>query len=174
MPQVMTERNQSRAFLGLGGNIDHPLTHFRRARQQLAAHPQVQLKASSPLYSTPPVGGPQGQPDFMNAVLEIDTELAAVELLLFCQQLEHESGRIRTVHWGPRPLDIDLLFVDNQILDSNQLTLPHPRLAERHFVLRPLCDLAPQLQHPQLQCSMLELLDKLPPEQGIHCLHKAW
>ncbi len=110
----------------------------------------------------------------MNAVLEIDTELAAVELLLFCQQLEHESGRDRTVHWGPRPLDIDLLFVDNQILDSSQLTLPHPRLAERHFVLRPLCDLAPQLQHPQLQCSMLELLDKLPPEQGIHCLHKAW
>ncbi len=174
MRQIMTAQHMSRAFLGLGGNIDDPVTHFRRARQELAGHPQITIRASSPLYRTPPVGGPDGQPDYLNAVLEIGTALTAWELLAVCQHLEREAGRVRTVRWGPRPLDIDLLLFSDQTCNSEILTLPHPRLHQRHFVLLPLCDLAPDLNHPVINRTIGQILDTLGPEPGISRLEKTW
>jgi len=170
----MTAQQMSRAFLGLGGNIDDPKIHFRRARHQLASHPQIKLRASSPLYRTPPVGGPAGQPDYLNAVLEIETNLTELELLEFCQQLEQEAGRVRTVRWGPRPLDIDLLLFSDRTCASQALTLPHPRLHQRHFALLPLCDLAPDLQHPVLDETICRILDALGPAPGISRLEETW
>jgi len=170
----MTEQNKSRAFLGFGGNIGDPLSHFRRARKQLAANPHVTVVGASSLYRTPAVGGPAGQPDYLNAVLEITTEQTPHQLLQLCQQIENEAGRSRDIHWGPRTLDIDLLLIDNLIVDDPQLTLPHPRLQERHFVLLPLNDLAPQLCHPTLTQTMAELLAALPPVTGISQLNRKW
>ena len=174
MPQIMTEWNKSRAFLGLGGNLESPLERFRQARQHLATHPQIGLLSSSPLYRTPPVGGPQGQPDYLNAVLEIETSLSAELLLQICQQLETAAGRTRDVHWGPRTLDIDLLLFGELICTDRRLTLPHPRLHHRHFVLLPLNDLAPQLQHPLLQTTVRQLLTALSPAAGIVRICDTW
>lgn len=174
MPQIMTEKNQSRAFLGFGGNLGNPLDNFRQARQQLAKHPQVEVVAVSPIYQTPPVGGPDGQPDYLNCAIEIRTGLTALDLLQLCRQIEDDAGRIRDIPWGPRTLDIDLLIIDNLIMDAPPLTLPHPRLHQRHFVLLPLHDLAPQLNHPVLHETICNLLQQLPATAGITRLNETW
>ncbi len=170
----MTEQNKSRVFLGFGGNIGDSLSHFCCAWQQLSSHPRITITASSPVYQTPAVGGPAGQPDYLNGVVEISTDMAPHELLQFCRQIEDGAGRNRDIYWGPRTLDIDLLFIDNLVLDDPQLTLPHPRLHQRHFVLLPLNDLAPQLRHPQLHKTIAELLADLPPATGISRLNETW
>jgi 2-amino-4-hydroxy-6-hydroxymethyldihydropteridine diphosphokinase len=170
----MTEQSKSRAFLGLGGNLGSPLEHFRQARQQLAEHRKIELLSSSPVYQTPPLGGPEGQPDYLNAVLEIQTSLSAQNLLHLCRQVEDAAGRVREIHWGPRTLDIDLLIFAELVTDDPLLTLPHPRLHLRHFVLQPLYDLNPQLQHPGLNRTIQELLTQLPPAEGITQFQKTW
>lgn len=170
----MTGNNKSRAFLGFGGNLGKPLNNFRRAKHQLAEHPQVEVISSSPLYQTPPVGGPEGQADFLNAAIEILTGLSVLDLLQLCSQIEDNAGRVRDLHWGPRTLDIDLLLVDDLVMDVPLLTLPHPRLHQRHFVLLPLNDLAPQLKHPVFNETIGHLLDTLPTTVGITRLNEAW
>lgn len=174
MPPAMSRVGNNRVFLGLGGNIEDPLNHFRNVRRQLSACERIAQIRSSPLYRTPPVGGPEGQPDFLNAVLEIRTGLSPRNLLQLCQTLENRAGRIRDVPWGPRPLDIDLLLYDQVIIDDPRLSVPHPRMHQRHFVLLPLCDLDPDLQHPLLKQSVAALLQRLSPAQGIVCLKNSW
>ncbi|MFK5927018.1 MAG: 2-amino-4-hydroxy-6-hydroxymethyldihydropteridine diphosphokinase [Desulfuromusa sp.] len=164
----------SRAFLGFGGNLGNPLNTFRQARQQLINHPQVEVLSSSSVYHTPPVGGPEGQPDFLNAVVEIQTGLLPLDLLQLCRQIEDDAGRVRDHRWGPRTLDIDLLLFDNLTMDVPLLTLPHPRLQQRHFVLLPLNDLAPQLNHPVLNKTIGNLLKALPAPVGITRLDETW
>lgn len=174
MPQIMIEMNKSRAFLGFGGNLGDQLRTFRRGRDDLAKHPQVSVVSSSPLYRTPPVGGPEGQPDFLNAVVEIHTGLFPLELLQLCQQIEDHAGRVRDQHWGPRTLDIDLLLMDELILETPLLTLPHPRMHQRHFVLLPLNDMAPQVNHPILHKTVNTLLITLPEVAGITRVKEIW
>lgn len=174
MLQTMTAQNKSRVFLGFGGNLEKPLNNFRRARQLLAEHPQITVISSSPLYQTPPVGGPDGQPDYLNAVVEIRTGLSELDLLQLCHRIEDDAGRIRDQHWGARTLDIDLLLVDDLVMDVPLLTLPHPRLQQRHFVLLPLNDLAPQLNHPVLNKTISNLLKTLPTAAGITRLNETW
>ncbi len=170
----MTELQQSRAFLGFGGNLGDPLHAFRQALGAFVDHPQVRVISQSPLYRTPAVGGPNGQPDYLNAVLEIRTSLPATELLQLCQRLEQAAGRAREVRWGARTLDIDLLFFAEQVLDTLELTLPHPRLHQRHFVLLPLAELAPNLEHPRLHKTVRQLLAELPKADGITQLNQLW
>ena len=163
-----------RAFLGFGGNLDKPLNNFRRARQQLAEQPGIEVISASPLYQTPPVGGPEGQPDYLNAAVEILTGLSVFDLLQLCQQIEADAGRARNHHWGARTLDIDLLLIDDLIMDVPLLTLPHPRLHQRHFVLLPLNDLAPEWLHPLFRTTINQLLRALPPAVGITRLNEIW
>ncbi|MEE4253132.1 MAG: 2-amino-4-hydroxy-6-hydroxymethyldihydropteridine diphosphokinase [Desulfuromusa sp.] len=170
----MTETNKSRAFLGFGGNLENPLDSFRQARDDLAKHPHVSVLSSSPLYQTPPIGGPEGQPDFLNAVVEILTGLLPLELLQLCRQIEDRAGRVRDLRWGPRTLDIDLLLIDDLILNVPYLTLPHPRLHQRHFVLLPLNDLVPQLHHPVMGETIAQLLSVLPEADGITRIKDRW
>ena len=170
----MTEQINSRAFLGFGANLGMPLEQFRTARRALAAQPQIEILAASPLYRTPAVGGPAGQPDYLNGVLQIGTRLPPEQLLEHCRTLEDAAGRCRELHWGPRPLDIDLLLYDELILDTPHLSLPHPRLHQRHFVLLPLVDLAPQQRHPLLRKTARELLEMLPAAEGICKLEETW
>ena len=151
----------ARAYIGIGGNLDDPLLQMRRAFRALHALPASRCVACSPLYRSAPVGGPSGQPDYLNAAAALDTTLAPDELLTALQAIETAQGRTRTVRWGPRTLDLDLLLYDRLVLDEPRLTLPHPRLHERAFVLYPLYDIAPDLEIPG-HGLLSDLLTKFP------------
>lgn len=138
----------ARAYIGIGGNQDDPSAQVRRAFQALDALPGGRCVAQSPLYRTAPVGGPPGQPDYINAVAALDTMLAPEDLLHALLAIETAQGRVRTVRWGPRTLDLDLLLYDQITRNDPWLTLPHPHLRERAFVLYPLRDIAPNVMIP--------------------------
>lgn len=174
MPAVMQMSQEITAFLGLGGNLGDPLAAFRRTRQKLSAHPAIAECRSSPLYQTPPVGGPPGQPDYLNAVLMLKTRLTAAELLSCCFALEKAEGRQRTERWGARTLDIDLLLFGAERISQHDLEVPHPRLTERQFVLLPLLALAPELRHPLSGLSLQMQLDRLPTVETIQILKLDW
>ncbi len=129
-----------RAFLGLGSNLGDRWAHLRAA---VAGLPDV--VAVSAVYETEAVGGPPGQGPYLNAVVELDTELSPRRLLDVGRRLEESAGRVRSERWGPRSLDVDVLLVGDLAVDEADLKVPHPRLWERAFVLAPLADLAPEL-----------------------------
>jgi 2-amino-4-hydroxy-6-hydroxymethyldihydropteridine diphosphokinase len=129
----------ARAFLGLGSNLGDREEFLRDA---VAALPDV--VAVSRLYETAPVGGPE-QGRYLNVVVQLDTSLSARELLDVCREREAAAERVRQVRWGPRTLDVDVLWIDGVTVDEPDLVVPHPRLFERAFVLMPLRDLAPDL-----------------------------
>jgi len=132
------------AYLGLGSNVGDRRAHLARAVERLDGSRGTRVTSVSPIYVTAPVGLTE-QPDFFNMAVEIRTEQGAEELLETCQGIEKELGRVRTVRWGPRTIDIDILLYANRRMDGERLRLPHPRLKERAFVLVPLADIAPQL-----------------------------
>ena len=141
----MVEGIMHRVYLGLGANLGNRLENLQNAIQSLA--PQVHLLAASPIYVTPP-WGLLDQPDFLNQVIEAETALNPTELLRFLKQIEKELGRVESVRYGPRLIDLDILFYDDIVLETTGLTIPHPQLTKRAFVLFPLVDLAPDLKHP--------------------------
>lgn len=149
-----------RAVIALGSNLD-PERHLRAGLRSLAA--RVRITNTSRVYRTPP-WGVTDQPAFLNAVVTAETTLAPLDLLDALLAIEAEQGRVRAERWGPRTLDLDLLLYDDVLLESERLTLPHPRLHERLFVLVPLCDLMPDALHPRLGESYRALRDALPPE----------
>jgi len=132
-----------RAFLGLGSNLGD---RRRRLRDAVGALPDV--VAVSPVYETEPVGGPPGQPPFLNLVVELDTRLSPRQLLEEATRLEAAAGRRRGEHWAPRPLDVDILAVEGVTVDEPDLVVPHPRMHQRRFVMAPLADLAPDMVPP--------------------------
>ena len=130
----------TQVFLGLGSNVGDRWRHLRDA---VASIPDV--IAVSPVYETDPVGGPSGQGAYLNCVIELSTALPLRQLLGICHRLESAADRVRTERWGPRTLDVDILLAVGLEVDEPDLTVPHPRLRERRFVLEPLRDLAPDL-----------------------------
>jgi 2-amino-4-hydroxy-6-hydroxymethyldihydropteridine diphosphokinase len=130
----------ARAFLGLGSNLGDREHFLREAVDSLPGVVQV-----SPLYETDPVGGPGGQGAYLNIVVEIATDLTPRELLGVCHRLESAAQRVRTERWGPRTLDVDILLYDGLRSDEPDLTIPHPRMWQRRFVVAPLRDIAPEL-----------------------------
>lgn len=136
-----------RAYIGLGANLGEPLAQLRAAVAGLAALPGSTLVAVSPLYRSAPLG-PAGQPDYFNAVTSLDTCLTPHGLLAALQAIETANGRVRLERWGPRTLDLDLLLYGNDRIATPDLTVPHPELGQRCFVLVPLHDLAPELILP--------------------------
>ena len=135
-----------RAFLGLGSNLGDRHAHLARAVEGL---PDV--VAVSQLYETEPVGGPPGQGPYLNAVVELDTDLGPRRLLEVARRLEDGAGRERGVRWGPRTLDVDVLLVDDLVVEDEDLVVPHPRMWQRRFVVAPLEELAPELVPPAAQ-----------------------
>ena len=129
----------TRAFLGLGSNLGDRAAHLRAAVDALG-----DVVAVSPVYETDPVGGPE-QGSYLNLVVELATERDPRGLLEVCRTLETAAGRVREERWGPRTLDVDVLWVEGACVDDPDLQVPHPRLWERRFVLAPLADLAPDL-----------------------------
>jgi 2-amino-4-hydroxy-6-hydroxymethyldihydropteridine diphosphokinase len=135
-------RDWVRAFIGLGANAGDPLTQIEQAMAALMSLPATVGLQRSRLYRTAPWQA-QG-PDFINAMVQLDTQLSAPELWVQMQRIEEAAGRIRPYHHAPRTLDLDLIFYGQAVINSPALVLPHPRWRERAFVLRPLSDLAPE------------------------------
>lgn len=132
-----------RAALGIGSNLGDRVAHLRSVVQRIRAHPEVSVVAVSPVVETDPVGGPD-QPDYLNAVVVIETTLSAPELLDLAHDCEDAADRTREVRWGPRTLDVDLLAFGEQVSGDAVLTVPHPRATERAFVLIPWTAVDPE------------------------------
>jgi dihydropteroate synthase/2-amino-4-hydroxy-6-hydroxymethyldihydropteridine diphosphokinase len=156
-----------RAFLGIGSNLGDRLGNLRQAQAALA--PQIKLLRASQVYETPPWGY-NDQPAFLNQVLEVETDLEPQALLARLKEIEAELGRLKNFRYGPRLIDLDILFYGKRVYQSETLTIPHKMLAERAFVLVPLNELAPDFVHPQLKRSIAELLAERPDRQEI-CLY---
>lgn len=158
------------AYIGLGSNLNHPRRQLRSALAALATLPHSRVLGSSRLYRSPPLG-PPGQPDYLNGVALLETYLPPLALLEQLQRIEQEHQRVRGVRWGARTLDLDLLLYGEQRLHTPRLTLPHPAIGERPFVLLPLCELAgSELPIPGVGASgaLLAALAKLPREAPNH------
>jgi 2-amino-4-hydroxy-6-hydroxymethyldihydropteridine diphosphokinase len=141
----------TRAFIALGSNLRHPRRQIARALAALRATPGIRVLAASPNYVTAPVGGAVPQPDYVNAVAEVATTLSPHALLREMQRIERAQGRVRgraTPRNAPRTLDLDLLLYGARRIRSRSLIVPHPRMHERAFVLRPLADVAPSQTIP--------------------------
>jgi 2-amino-4-hydroxy-6-hydroxymethyldihydropteridine diphosphokinase len=135
------------AYVAVGSNLNQPEERVREAVLRLAAVPHVRVELGSKLYRTRPMG-PQDQPDFVNAAAGVLTRLSAHELLDSLLGIERMMGRNRELRWGPRIIDLDLVWMIGGMIDEPGLTLPHPGVSERNFVLYPLCDIAPTLLIP--------------------------
>lgn len=143
-------------YLALGSNAGERAAHLQAALA--AMPPKVRPLIQSPIYETPPWGYAE-QPAFLNMVAQAETELPPLELLKFLKALEVEVGRTPSFRYGPRQIDLDILFYDDLVLETPELSLPHPRLHERAFVLVPLADVAPNLRHPLLNQTVTEMLE---------------
>jgi 2-amino-4-hydroxy-6-hydroxymethyldihydropteridine diphosphokinase len=171
----MNDNGQNtKAFLALGSNLGDRLATLKGARQALNRRPGICVSAASAIYETEPVGGPDGQPPYLNAVLEIQTRLPASDLLVAALAVEQQFGRRRQERWGARSLDVDLLFYGSEKHLTEDLVVPHPRLHLRAFVLIPLMDLAPDLIHPTLGKTVREMLSQLPFTAGVRRLPSRW
>ncbi len=150
----------ARAWVGIGSNLGDRFGYVRKALGMMRRLPRTEVAAVSSVYDTAPVGR-EGQPRFLNAVAELRTELTPRELLNELLAIEDRCGRVRRERWGSRSLDLDLLVYDDVRLSNDELTVPHPRIAERAFVLVPLAEIAPDLVVPGGGGSVDELLRRL-------------
>lgn len=154
-------------YLGLGSNLGQREANLRQAAQRLRE--SVRLLRSSSIYETAPWGYTD-QPDFLNCVLEAETDLPPLQLLAVAKNLEDAIGREPSVRYGPRSIDVDILLYSDRITDLPDLQIPHPRMAQRAFVLVPLAELAPELIHPTLKRSIAELTRQVDGKEGV----KLW
>ncbi|TCD54051.1 2-amino-4-hydroxy-6-hydroxymethyldihydropteridine diphosphokinase [Alloscardovia theropitheci] len=167
-----------KVVLALGGNIGDVEQTMRSAIVSLDSLPGNQVTGISALYSTKPWGVDQDMPDFKNAVVEITTQMEPLQLLHAIQMIEAAHGRTRQVHWGSRPLDIDIIDFDGQVSDDPELTLPHPRAWQRAFVLKPWMDINPDAQivttDNRRGGRVCELLDKAPDRDFVELISAQW
>jgi 2-amino-4-hydroxy-6-hydroxymethyldihydropteridine diphosphokinase len=157
------------AYIGMGSNVGDKLFQCQKAISELLKIDSHRLLARSSFYKTQPVGY-ASQDWFVNGVIEIETDLDAQGLFRSLKAVESRLGRQETFRWGPRTIDLDLLFYDDEQSQSEELRIPHPRLHERRFVLVPLAEINPLLMHPVLKKTVRELLDHLAEDQGVEKL----
>lgn len=149
------------AYIGLGSNLGQREKYVAAALNALQTTRKIEVVKVSRLYETAPVGGPEDQPSYINAVAHVKTTLSPQRLLGVCLKIEESLGRKRQVRWGPRTIDLDVLCYDQEIVVSQKLMLPHPMMHERVFVMEPLAEIAPDLMHPVLEQTAAEILDSL-------------
>ncbi len=156
----------------MGSNLGDRVETIRKAKEMVSSIPGVSVAVSSSLYVTEPVGI-SDQPMFINAVLEIETDLSPEELFFELKDIEAKLGRTETIRLGPRVIDIDILLFGDRIVEEEDLTIPHPEMAKRGFVLVPLCEIAPEIKHPRLKKKIKELVDRLGDISGVEKIEEA-
>ncbi len=161
------------AYIGIGSNVGDRGAHMVAARDALANLPGTQLTGQSRVYETDPVG-PVDQGAFLNAAVRVATALDPRQLLASMLDIEREAGRERRERWGPRTLDLDLLLYGEEVVTADELTVPHPLMHERPFVLRPLCDIDPDVVHPVIGMRVEGLLDALAAPPAPLCDVRGW
>lgn len=157
------------SWIGIGGNQGDCEIAFNAVWKRLCDHPQIQPIQRSSLYRTAAVGRDAGAA-FVNAALEVATDLSPHELLVELQSIEEEQGRVRTIRWGPRTIDLDILFCDELQIRDARLTVPHPAAWHRRFVIDPLVEISPTLRHPELQLTIEQIrsgLLRIPPTVSL-------
>ncbi|MCK4029721.1 2-amino-4-hydroxy-6-hydroxymethyldihydropteridine diphosphokinase [Streptococcus iners] len=154
------------AYLSIGGNMGDRQAYLQAALDKLASHPGCQLGLVSNIYETP-AWGKTDQADFLNLACQVETDLSAQEFLTFCQEIEQDLDRVRIEKWGQRTIDLDIIFWDDQVIEEENLQVPHPYAHERAFVLLPLTDIAADYYHPVLQKTVAELLLPLKDVKDI-------
>ncbi|MFD2045549.1 2-amino-4-hydroxy-6-hydroxymethyldihydropteridine diphosphokinase [Ornithinibacillus salinisoli] len=152
---------ENKAYLALGTNIEPRYSYLKQAIEMLEANDDINVRQQSSIYQTAPVGYAD-QADFLNMVLEVETSYTANQLLDICQGIERQLGRKREIRFGPRTIDLDILVYNEENSKTERLTIPHPRMHERAFVLIPFVEIAPHLLLPSRNESIKELLNKLP------------
>lgn len=151
----------TKAYLALGSNMGDREKNLKKAIEAIDSHEGIQVKEVSSFYETDPVGY-EDQDRFLNAALSCDTTLGPYELLEYLQSIERDLKRVRTIPWGPRPIDLDILiYGDLELTDEPRLLIPHPLMTEREFVLMPLAEIVPEVIHPTTGKSIKKLLKEL-------------
>ncbi|MDG5473800.1 2-amino-4-hydroxy-6-hydroxymethyldihydropteridine diphosphokinase [Jeotgalibacillus sp. ET6] len=159
------------AYLSLGSNQGEPFLNLKEALSQLQTSKGIQVSRVSSIYETDPVGVTE-QNAFLNLAAEIETDKNPEELLNLCQLIEENLGRKRLVRWGPRTIDLDILLFNADMIQSDRLTIPHPRMHERSFVLIPLLEISPNLVHPGLKKSLKQQQQTLSDHAGVRLWKK--
>lgn len=152
------------AYIAMGANLGDRASNIFNAVARLSRTQGIRIGRVSSLIETPAVGGPANSPPFLNAAMQLQTALQPQALLAALLETERGLGRVRKEHWGPRAIDLDLLLYGDQVLSMPQLTVPHPLMHTRRFVLEPLAEIAPQAIHPILNQSVEVLLRQLPQD----------
>lgn len=158
--EIMIERRRHKAYIGLGSNMGDKERYLEAAINKISKEKNIDLKKQSSFIITKPWGYLE-QEDFVNAVIEIETTLEAEELMELLLKIEEELNRERTIKWGPRTIDLDIIMYDSVVSSDEKVVLPHPRMHEREFVLKPLNEIAPYLMHPVLNKRIFTLLEEL-------------
>ncbi|MCW3060519.1 MAG: FolK, partial [Capsulimonas sp.] len=154
------------AYLGLGANVGDPQKSLTQALRELAKHPKIKITKASSLYHTAPVGLVD-QPDFLNGVVQIETALPPDALMTTVLEIEKNLGRVRTIRWGPRVIDIDVLLYGMRQIETSLITAPHPRMHERAFVMTPLAEIAPYLIIPGDTKNAAQIASEISDEISI-------
>src|SRR5699024_10641591 len=152
---------QSDVLIALGSNIQPRLDHLKNAVTAFKQNEGIKVVATSPIYETVPKGY-LDQEDFLNMVMHVQTDLTAADLLAFCQSIEQDQKRVRTIKNGPRTIDVDILLLDEKVIDTTDLKVPRPRMHEQAYVLCPAADIVGQCQVPHLNKTVSTLRDALP------------
>ncbi len=160
------------SFIALGSNLGEPENNVKQALHLMNAHPEIKVLRVAPLYLTEPVGY-EDQEWFHNTVAEIETALSPRQLMEALQVFENQLGRVRTIRWGPRTIDLDIALFDDRVINEPDLEIPHPRMEERAFVLAPLADLVPELTLPSGR-PIKDVLNQVTGKKFVCIKKKIW
>jgi 2-amino-4-hydroxy-6-hydroxymethyldihydropteridine diphosphokinase len=158
---------QYTAYIAVGSNIGNPLQNCIEAVHKISKNDSIKITSKSSFYQTSPIGNIK-QEWFVNSAIKINTSLAPDNLLCYLLGIETEMGRVRKEKWGPRIIDLDLLFYDSLILNREKITIPHPEIQKRNFVLMPMCEIAENFVHPNLKKSIKTLLKESKDNSKVH------
>lgn len=154
------------SYLSIGSNIGNRLETFQRAIQLLDDNAGIKIESISSIYETDPIGYTD-QACFLNAVIKVSTSLQPEKLLQACLYIENELGRKREFRWGPRTLDLDILLYNQENIETESLFVPHPRMHERAFVIIPLMELDPDIELPNVNAPLDDILNQIPDKEGV-------
>lgn len=164
----LSESSRTRAFIGFGSNVGDRYNYIGRALDELRTESRIWIESISSIYQTAPVGL-LDQPDFLNGVVRVKTGVFPLDLLKILKRIEAQVGRQHRQRWGPREIDLDILIYGSLVLDHPQLTIPHPEMVHRQFVLKPLVEIQPDLIHPRRNQTVHKLLHHLVMEAKMVC-----